>query len=155
MSRTLILLDAGPLGLISNPKQSGIALQCNEWLRGLLLNNVRVLVPEITDYEVRRELLRANKVQGIQRLNRVKTELGYLPINTDIMLQAAQLWATARNQGQPTADDKALDADVILAATAFTISAQGNSTVIATTNVKHIGRFTIAKNWQDISPEAM
>jgi toxin FitB len=112
-------------------------------------------VPEITDYEVRRELLRANKVQGIQRLNRVKTELGYLPINTDIMMQAARLWATARNQGQPTADDNALDADVILAATALTISAQGSSTVIATTNVKHISRFTIAKNWQDISPESM
>ncbi len=155
MSRTLILLDAGPLGLISNPKQSGLAWHCNQWLQALLLNNVRVLVPEITDYEVRRELLRANKVQGIQRLNRVKTELGYLSINTDIMLQAAQLWAIARNQGQPTADDKALDADVILAATALTISAQGDSTAIATTNVKHIGRFTIAKNWQDISPETM
>jgi hypothetical protein len=90
MSRTLILLDAGLLSIISNPKQSGIALQCHDWLRGLLLNNVRVLVPEITDYEVRRELLRANKVKGIQRLNRVKTELGYLSINTDIMLQAAQ-----------------------------------------------------------------
>jgi hypothetical protein len=44
-------------------------------------------------------------------------------------------------------------ADVILAATALTISEQGYNTVVATTNVKHIGRFTIANNWQDISPE--
>jgi predicted nucleic acid-binding protein len=128
-------------------------LQCSQWLQELVLNNVRVLVPEIADYEIRRELIRANKVNGIQRLDRLKTELGYLPLNTDIMLQAAQLWATARNQGQPTANDTALDADVIMAATALIISEQGRNTVIATTNAKHISRFTVAQNWQDISPE--
>jgi hypothetical protein len=64
----------------------------------------------MADYEVRRELLRANKLKGIQRLNSVKTALGSIPITIEIMLRAAQLWAIARNQGQPTADDKALDA---------------------------------------------
>ncbi len=66
-------------------------------------------------------MLRANKAKGIQRLNSIKTALDYIPITTDIMFQAAQLWAIARNQGQPTADDKALDADVILAATALVL----------------------------------
>jgi predicted nucleic acid-binding protein len=152
VSRAVILLDAGPLSLISNPKESGIALECNQWLRSLLFNGSSVLVPEIADYEVRRELLRANKIQGIQRLNRVKTELGYIPLTTDIMLQAAQLWAIARNQGQPTADDKALDADVILAATALVLTSEGNPAVVATTNVKHIARFTSAQSWKDILP---
>jgi predicted nucleic acid-binding protein len=152
VSKAVILLDAGPLSLISNPKESGLALQCNQWLQALLLNDYRVLVPEITDYEVRRELLRANKVKGIQRLNSVKTALGYIPITTEIMLQAAQLWAIARNQGQPTADDKALDADVILAATALVLANQWNETIIATSNVKHLARFTSAQSWLDISP---
>jgi predicted nucleic acid-binding protein len=152
VTRAVILLDAAPLSLISNPKESGLALQCNQWLQALLLSNYRVLVPEIADYEVRRELLRAGKAKGIQRLNSVKAALGYIPITTEIMLQAAQLWAIARNKGQPTADDKALDADVILAATALVLGNQGDKAIIATSNVKHLARFTSAQNWLDISP---
>lgn len=41
----------------------------------------------------------------------------------------------------PTADDKALDRDVILAAQATIISNQGEGIVIATTNVSHLTRF--------------
>jgi len=46
-------------------------------------------VPEIADYEVRRELLRADKLHGIDRLNLVKTT-AYLPITTAVMLKAAE-----------------------------------------------------------------
>jgi hypothetical protein len=53
-------------------------------------------VPEIADYEVRRELLRANKVRGIARLDLLKNSIGYLPLTTPIMLKAAELWAQAR-----------------------------------------------------------
>jgi toxin FitB len=150
MSRA-ILLDAGPLGMVTHPRKNP---QIKAWFDALIRSEL-IIIPEISDYEVRRELIRSGRVQGINRLDMLQTSTGYAPITTQIMLQAAQLWATARNQGQPTADDKALDADVILAATALTISAQGYNTIVATTNVKHIGRFTIAKNWQDISPETM
>lgn len=80
----------------------------------LLAGGVHVLVPEIADYEVRRELLRANRSRGLAHLDRAKTTLGYLPISTAAMLQAAEFWAQARRQGQPTAPDRALDADAIL-----------------------------------------
>lgn len=46
-------------------------------------------------------------------------------MNTAIMLQAAQFWAEARQRGIPTADPKALDGDVILAAQATMIEAEG------------------------------
>ncbi len=151
MSR-LILLDAGPLGMITHPRKNP---QIKAWLDDLIRSNSSIIIPEISDYEVRRELIRSGKVQGINRLDMLQAITGYAPITTQIMLKAAQLWANVRNQGQPTAGHTALDADVILAATALTISEQGHSTVIATTNVKHISRFTIAKNWQDISPESM
>ena len=46
-------------------------------------------MPEIADYEVRRELLRANKVSGLTRLDALARLLEYLPISTAAMRQAA------------------------------------------------------------------
>ena len=66
------------------------------------------------------------------------------------MLLAANLWAEARRKGQPTADPKALDGDVILAAQARMLTNEMTEVIIATTNVGHLSRFTTALNWQDI-----
>jgi hypothetical protein len=38
-------------------------------VQSLFAAGIRVIVPEIVDYEVRRELLRANKQSGLVRLN--------------------------------------------------------------------------------------
>ena len=112
----VILLDAGPLGLITNPRASQEARECNQWLEALALKEIQVKIPEIADYEVRRELLRADKFKGIERLNDLQRYLDYVPLTTQTILKAAQFWAQVRKQGRPTADDKALDGDVILAA---------------------------------------
>jgi predicted nucleic acid-binding protein len=77
--------------------------------------------------------------------------LDYLPVTTGILRHAAQLWAEARQQGRPTADRHALDADVILAATALALIADGHEAIVATTNVGHMHRFVPARRWQDIS----
>lgn len=74
------------------------------------------MVPEIADYEVRRELIRAKKREGIERLNALIKQLDYLAITTPAMRKAAEYWAQARRQGRPLAADAALDGDVILAA---------------------------------------
>ncbi len=66
------------------------------------------------------------------------------------MLKAAQFWAQVRKQGIPTADDKALDGDVILAAQAILIQDVGHEVIIATTNVGHLSRLAQAKKWRDI-----
>lgn len=55
----VILLDSGPLGLITNPRASQETRECNQWLESLVLKEVQVKIPEIADYEVRHELLRA------------------------------------------------------------------------------------------------
>jgi hypothetical protein len=60
-----IVLDAGPLGLVTNPKYSPQSLACAQWLETLVASGAQVIVPEISDYEVRRELLRAQKRNGI------------------------------------------------------------------------------------------
>jgi hypothetical protein len=66
------------------------------------------------------------------------------------MRLAAELWSEARRKGQPTADAKALDGDVILASQAILATTPETSTIIATTNVAHLARFTAADLWESI-----
>jgi hypothetical protein len=98
-------------------------------------------------------LIRANRLQGIQRLNEWKSRLEYQPLTTATMLKAAEFWAEARQTGKPTASPEALDGDVILAAQASLITeSQGDRiVVVATTNVGHLERFVNAKYWQAIA----
>jgi len=144
----VVLLDTGPLGLITNPRRSSQSVACAQWLQGLVGRGIRVIVPEIADYQIRRELLRANKENGLARLDAFASRLEYLPITTAAMRRAAEFWAQARQQGQPTADEKALDGDVILAAQATTLGVA--DVVIATTNVGHLSRFAPAALWPNI-----
>ncbi|PZO46443.1 MAG: nuclease [Phormidesmis priestleyi] len=108
----------------------------------------RAIIPEIADYEVRRELLRACKIEGLARLDDLINLLEYLPLTTVAMRQAAKFWAQARQQGQPTAGDKTIDGDMILVAQAMTLEA--SDVIIATTNVGHLSRFAVAELWQNI-----
>jgi predicted nucleic acid-binding protein len=148
----LVLLDAGPLGMISHPKPNKAIA---DWMRSLLAAGVTVWVPEIADYEVRRELLRANRQKGVQRLDALKVALGYLPITTPVILKAAEFWALARNQGFPTADDVALDADVILAAQATVVEKAFDEVIIVTTNVGHLAHFVDARKWDEVSQQEL
>jgi predicted nucleic acid-binding protein len=147
----VVLLDSGPLGLVSHPNAERINAEAVEWLYALLSAGVSVLVAEIADYEVRRELLRAGRQRGVRRLDGLKDAIGYRPITTRAMLTAAGLWADARKQGRPTAPDPALDADVILAAQAIDVESEGQSVTVAT-NPRHLSRFVDAKAWQEIGP---
>jgi predicted nucleic acid-binding protein len=149
MSR-VILLDSGPLGMVTNPKAKGIPLACQLWLKSLLRRGERVAIPEIADYEVRRELLRAGLLQSLRRLDNLKQTLEYIPIQTDTILLAASLWAETRQTGQPTADPKALDGDVILSAQGRLLCDETTEAIIATTNVAHLNRFITALDWQSI-----
>jgi predicted nucleic acid-binding protein len=146
----IVLLDAGPLGLASNPRYSPQNHACAQWLQAIVGAGARVVIPEIADYEIRRELLRAGKTRGVAKLDAMAHWLEYLPISTTAMRQAAEFWARARQQGQPTASDAALDADMILAGQAATLNAPG--VVIATTNVSHLAAFVLADLWQNIAP---
>jgi len=135
---------------VTNPKRSPQSLACAQWLQLVVNRDARIILPKIADYEVRRELLRANKTKGIAQLNALVELLEYLPITTAAMRLAALLWAQARQQGQPTAGDKTIDSDMILAGQAITLGA--SNVIIATTNVGHLARFTPANLWQNIEP---
>jgi predicted nucleic acid-binding protein len=138
----VVVLDSGPLGKIVHPR---LSKDISGWLLQLLDAGVKIVLPEIADYEIRRSCLLIDSQKSIARLDDLKSTLTYLPINTEAMLTAAQLWASVRKQGFRTADDKAIDGDVILAAQA--IQVQG---IVATENVKHLSRLVDADEWKNI-----
>lgn len=145
------MLDSGPLGLLVYPKGLPEAHNCNQWLERLISGGQRVVVPEIVDYELRRELLRLRLAAGVARLDRLTGLLAYVPISTEMMLLAANLWADVRHRGLPTADPQALDVDVILAAQAQSLATAASPAVVATTNVGHLSRLVEARRWPEIS----
>jgi hypothetical protein len=57
----IVLLNSTPVGLITNPKATPLAIECQQWLESLLDRGYQVVLPEIIDYEIRRELLIVNK----------------------------------------------------------------------------------------------
>jgi predicted nucleic acid-binding protein len=149
---TNLLLDTGILGRLCHPRQKQNR-PVADWLAHLLdqgSEQVQVFVPEIADYELRCKLLHLiRKGQGtsksIERLDDLEKLLEYLPLDTETMRHAAELWAIARQQGLPTAGDLALDGDVILAAQALAV--QG---CVITTNRQHLSRFVPAKDWTEM-----
>lgn len=149
-SRTeVVLLDTGVLSLVTHPRQDPAIAA---WIQRLVDRGARVLIPAICDYELRRELMRADKEKSIQRLDRLEEALGYLPLSAASLHTACRFWADARKVGKPTADDKALDGDVILAAQAKHCGNPDANVVVATTNVGHLSRFIDAREWHQIYP---
>ena len=146
----IVVLDAGPLGMITNPRSSPENERCKDWLALLVRRGTQVVIPEIADYEVRRELLRADRTKGLARLDALRNMLTYVPITTPAMRRAAEFWAAARKLGRKSAADASLDADMILAAQAVLLSVGSDQAIVATTNVRHLGLFTAAENWEQI-----
>ena len=150
MSR-LLVLDSGPLGLITQPKISQPVVAINLWLVRALRSGDSVLVPAIVYYEIRRELLRAQKSVGLARLDAfVMSDVRrYLHLTDEALHLAAELWARSRREGRPTSTTWDLDIDVILAAQALTCET-GSELVVVTTNPRHLQPFVNAQLWNEM-----
>jgi hypothetical protein len=70
----VVLLDTGPLGMVTHPRPNREVV---EWLRTLLGTGTTVLVPVIADYELSRELIRAKRTKGLARLDALEQTIGY------------------------------------------------------------------------------
>lgn len=161
----IVLLDSGVMGLLIHPIQAELKeaniqnkeiLQCTEWLYALLARSVIFVTSEVSDYEVRRELIRINS-RGIDTLNKLRAErtIDFLPVDTRVWETASQLWAKLRQEGMATASDRNIDADIIIAAQWKILCEEfpGRGVYIATTNLKHLQRIAgeYAREWYDIS----
>ncbi len=159
MSR-LVVLDSGPLGLlVMDPKGkkargTPAAARCVVWVDRLVETGTIVAIPEIIRFELRRELVLKGFAVSLERLDELCYSLAFSPIADPVMDRASDLWAEVRRRGKPTADDKALDVDAILAAQALVEAEAGqwDQVIIATTNVEHLSRFpgVKAEPWERI-----
>lgn len=150
----LVVLDTGTLGLLTHPRAQPKARACWQWAQSLLAAGARMIVPGIADYELRRELIRAGKALGLQRLDAVRAAFEFDPITQVALDEAARLWAVVRNAGLTTAHPAALDGDAILAAQTILATSAADTATIATDNQRHLSRFPgiDARAWQAIMP---
>jgi len=147
----VIVLDTGPLGMLTHAKANVQNEAAVRWLARHLAVGTEVAVPEICDYELRRKLLHKDFSRSVEALDELEGALVYLSLTTAVMRRAAKLWAQMRREGRPTAPPEALDGDVILCALALEHSERTkNEVVVATTNVDHLDRMVAAKRWEDL-----
>jgi predicted nucleic acid-binding protein len=150
----VIVLDTGPLGLLTNPKKTPDTRAATRWAVSVMAAGHRLVVPAIADFEVRRELERAGMTKSIAQrdaFNAARSDR-FLSVTDSALRLAAKLWAQARNAGTPTADPKELDADVVIAAQALDMGVPVSDLIIATTNPGHLSLFVAADLWSKIMP---
>lgn len=150
---SVVLLDAGPLAALVH-RSPVVSRPLWVWVESWVAAHGPggLIVPEISDYEVRRKLLHLGSLRSLDRLDRLARWATYMPITTAVMRRAAELWAEARRTGRPNAAEAALDADVILTASAQLLLDAGHRVVVATTNPRHLDRFVDARLWSEIAP---
>ncbi len=153
----IVFIDSSILGILANPNKIGEANKCREWLYSLLAKGVYVCSSIICDFEVRRSLIleshRKPHLASIQNLDQLQEIISFLPVTSELLKEASNLWAYAREQGIPTADSNSLDIDIIICSHWQQLKEEfpGRYIVIATTNVKHLSRFAEAKTWINIT----
>src|SRR5215510_2946658 len=124
--RRLILLDAGPLGIVTKRRGVPDAEACRTWVAHCLRQGALVFVPAVAYYEVRRELERMHNTTGLARLEAFCSAVPdrYLLLSDTALRLGCRLWAQA-----------------------LTLDVQGADRIIATTNVGHLARFEAADLW--------
>lgn len=151
-----LLFDAGILGRLCHPRKhlnDPVSICLEEFIAAGVAER-RILIPAVTDYELRRKLLHLigkgqSTVQSLHRLDQLSVRFDYLPVDLEIWQEAALLWSIARSDGFSTSPPEALDCDVILAAQAKLISG-----TVVTTNQKHLERFVPTIDWTEIPTTA-
>ncbi|MGD8859483.1 MAG: PIN domain-containing protein [Myxococcales bacterium] len=135
-----LLLDTGILGRVCHPSKYQ---EVRDWLAVSVADH-DLLISEVADYELRRELIRIGATRSLARLDELERELRYVPVTTATWRSAAKLWAWARRTGKATASGDALDGDVLIAA-----QARAEDAVVVTTNPRHFEQFVEARRWGD------
>jgi len=136
-----LLLDTAVVGEICHPRKYD---DVRAWFARAAAAH-EMLLSEVADYELRRELLRIDSRRSLDRLDELTRELRYIPVTTATWRAAARLWALQRKAGRVTAAEGGLDGDVLIAAQALAEDA-----VIVTPNTRHFESMVRAVTWQEV-----
>ena len=157
----IVILDSNILTLLVTPLDEKLSEdekltkeihQCTKWFERLLSKGARIIVSDICDYEVRRELIRI-KSKSVQELDNLRDLIEFKPVTFAVLEKAAELWAEARYQSQSNKIKENIDVDCILAAQWCLLKEQypGRKVIIATKNIKDFQRVTDCDVWQNIT----
>jgi predicted nucleic acid-binding protein len=153
----IVFIDTSVLGLLCNPNSLPDAVECQAWSEKLLARATYLVTSELCDYELRRGLVLAQKTgssdEGIKILDNLRILIDFLPFTQNVAQIASELWANARLQSQPTADENNIDVDMIISAHWKLLKAEfpGRYVVVSTTNIRHLQLFTEAQEWREIA----
>jgi hypothetical protein len=103
----IVFLDSNILGLICSTntlfEEAG---QCKKWFYASYSRGIRFITSDICDYEIRRRLLSSSvgsqkPALGLSLLDALKIDgfLEFLPVSTEALTLAANLWAIASANG--------------------------------------------------------
>src|SRR4051794_8339165 len=146
----IIVLDTFPASSVAKRPGTVPTLldQCRQWIGTCEAAGHRVLVPAIAYYEALRELEMRQATQQVARLQAFCLQpRRFIPLTTQHLEPAPRLWGQQRRPGQPTADPKALDGDVILAAQALSLGVSAPDLIVATTNPGHLSALVPCDLW--------
>jgi predicted nucleic acid-binding protein len=152
----IVFLDTNVLGALVNPSPKSAEVKAMQtWALQLQTGGHLLIVPAIVDYEQRREHIRRAATPSLDALDAFYAAVPdrYLPLTESALKLAAQLWATVRQSGLPTADTKSLDCDILLAAQVLDLNLPAGSYIVATTNTQHLARVISCELWRNIIPE--
>jgi len=153
----IIFLDTNILGKLTNPNQIEESLNCRKWFEKLLVRGVYFVSSELCFYEVKRSLILAHKQggtdRGIKKLEELRLFVDVLTITQEISDLSAEIWAETKLKAMPTANQENIDIDIIIIAHWQVLKKEfpGRNIIVSTTNIKHLGLFTDAREWQDIN----
>ena len=151
-----IFLDTFPTSCAGKAKgnKTSDTEKCKEWIRDCLFAGHKIYVPEMSYYEAIRELKRLQATVQVAKLRAFCFTLPdrFIPITSNHIEMASDLWAISRQAGKPTASDDALDGDMILCAQVLSFNLPASDFVVASTNTKHLSVFVPAEEWLNIQP---
>ena len=92
------------------------------------------------------------RLQPLTSLDELHDFIDFLPVTSKILISASDVWAKSRLQGQAMSNGASIDVDAIICAHWELLKEEFPSryVVVATTNVRHLSRFTEAFDWESI-----
>ena len=157
----IVILDTNVLSLLTAPINEELSedeqrltevYQCTEWFYHLLARGAYVTTSDISDYEVRRELIRIES-KSVEKLDQLRDLIEFQAVTFSVLRKAAEIWAESRSMSQPNKVIENIDVDCIIAAQWRLLNDQfpGRQVIIATKNIRDFQRTTECSIWQEIT----